>query len=228
MEEVYVDVFGLEEFFMVSNKGNVIRKERIQSMEGYTNKNGTLVKSYEVTLPEMKMIGYINGSGYHQVNLRKDGKRFNKYVHVLMYESFNKIAIPEGFDVNHIDHDKNNNTLENLELITHKENMRKMVDFYHAEGTMNKRYDKENYCLDCNSQITLESNRCRSCAGKYRDTNRKVLNRPSKENLYGLLKENSFTFVAGIFGVSDNAVRKWCKSYDIPSKSSYYRGLTRD
>lgn len=227
MAEVYVDVFGLENFFMISDKGNVIRKERIQSMGGYKNKNGTLVKPYEVTFPEMKIMGYINGSGYHQVNLRKNGERFNKYIHVLMYESFNRISIPEGYDVNHIDHNKNNNILENLELVTHKENMRKMVDFYHDEGTMNRRYDKENYCLDCNSQITLESDRCCSCASKHRDTNRKVLNRPRKDELYNLLKDNTFVDVGNIFGVSDNAIRKWCKLYNIPHKASYYRNIKK-
>lgn len=46
-----------------------------------------------------------------------------------------------------------------------------------------------------------------------------------KDELYELLKNNSFVTVANIYGVSDNAVRKWCDKYGIPRHSSYYRNL---
>ena len=54
-----------------------------------------------------------NGLGYYQIKLRKNGKRVNKYVHRLVWETFNG-NIPNGYEINHIDHDKSNNSLANL------------------------------------------------------------------------------------------------------------------
>jgi hypothetical protein len=59
--------------------------------------------------------------GYIRVGLRKDGKYKSYYLARLIYESF--LGIPEGlFEVNHIDKNKSNNSLCNLELISKREN----------------------------------------------------------------------------------------------------------
>ena len=42
--------------------------------------------------------------------------------------------------------------------------------------------------------------------------------RPSKEELSQLLLESSFSAIGRTYGVSDNAVRKWCKSYGLPHR----------
>lgn len=52
-----------------------------------------------------------------------------------------------------------------------------------------------------------------------------VKNRPSKEELFELLSNNSFLKVSKMFNVSDNTIRKWCKSYNIPFKKSEYKKL---
>ena len=46
-------------------------------------------------------------------------------------------------------------------------------------------------------------------------SSRKVENRPNKEELEKLIEENSFCALGRMFGVSDNAVRKWARSYGI-------------
>ena len=46
----------------------------------------------------------------------------NRPVHCLVWEAFVG-EIPNGMQINHIDGDKHNNTLENLELVTPKENI---------------------------------------------------------------------------------------------------------
>lgn len=78
------------------------------------------------------------------------------------------------------------------------------------------------YCKDCGCEITLKANRCSECANKVR---RAVKERPTKEELYELLCElnGNFTQASRMFGVSDNAIRKWCKAYNIPSHSSDYK-----
>lgn len=56
-------------------------------------------------------------TGYYTT--RVDGT--NKYVHRLVWELF-KGEIPEGYEINHIDGNKANNKLSNLELVTRQEN----------------------------------------------------------------------------------------------------------
>ena len=67
-------------------------------------------------------------------------------------------------------------------------------------------------CPICNTPIKRSANYCSSCAHK---KSRKA-ERPSKENLSILIKEKSFVSIANEYGVSDNAVRKWCKYYGLP------------
>ena len=63
----------------------------------------------------------VKRNGYEFVVINVDGKWKGKYVHRLVWESFNG-PIPEGLEVNHKDEDKSNNALDNLELVTHKYN----------------------------------------------------------------------------------------------------------
>lgn len=59
---------------------------------------------------------------YRFVYLYKEGSRHYKSVSRLVYEAFYG-PIPEGFEVNHINEDRNDNSLENLNLMTHKDNI---------------------------------------------------------------------------------------------------------
>lgn len=80
---------------------------------------------------------YNNGIGYFQVKLALNGKRYNKYIHRIVWETFVG-EIPKGYEINHIDHDKSNNCLYNLELVTHSENIHKAFIKYGYFGSMNK------------------------------------------------------------------------------------------
>lgn len=62
-----------------------------------------------------------NGNGYRYVTVTVDGKRKHLYVHRIVAELF--IENPEGKPyVNHIDYDRTNNSVENLEWCTPSEN----------------------------------------------------------------------------------------------------------
>ena len=100
MEEVWKDIAGWEGSYQVSTYGRVkslkYGKERILK----TSKSSR---------------------GYLIVCLSIEGKIFNKFVHRLVAITF--IPNPENKgDVNHIDEDKTNNRLENLNWMTAKEN----------------------------------------------------------------------------------------------------------
>lgn len=76
------------------------------------------------------------------------------------------------------------------------------------------------HCVDCGKEIEYNTIRCQDCNKIHL---RKVKIRPTKEELYELLTKNSFVSVGKMFNVSDNAIRKWCRDYNIPSKASDYR-----
>lgn len=62
-----------------------------------------------------------DGSGYLRVGLTKNGKETTESVHLLVWDTFvgeNRT----GLDVNHIDENKENNCLWNLNLMTAKQN----------------------------------------------------------------------------------------------------------
>lgn len=75
----------------------------------------------------------------------------------------------------------------------------------------NKTEKIEELCK-CGNIKDSDARQCMTC---FRIEHRKVADRPNKEELEKLLWELPFTRLGGKYGVSDNAVRKWCKSYGI-------------
>ena len=58
-------------------------------------------------------------------------------------------------------------------------------------------------------------------------SNRKI-ERPSREQLKEMIRNQSFTEIAKQFNVSDNAIRKWCSTMDLPSKKSEIKKYTEE
>lgn len=67
-----------------------------------------------------------NQKGYHQITLSNNGKSKTITIHKLVYITYIG-QTKKGYDINHIDGNKNNNSVSNLELITRKENAQKAV-----------------------------------------------------------------------------------------------------
>lgn len=68
-----------------------------------------------------------NQKGYLQTQLSNKGISKTKTIHRMVFETF-KGRIKKGFEINHIDGNKDNNNLYNLEQVTKKENMVKAVE----------------------------------------------------------------------------------------------------
>ena len=88
----------------------------------------------------------------------------------------------------------------------------------------NQIVDKQHYyCEKCGAEITRKATLCVECA---KQASRKVERPDAKELFEYLISINgNFSQASRRFGVSDNAIRKWCKNYGIPSKSSEYKNL---
>lgn len=87
---------------------------------------------------------------------------------------------------------------------------------YPLQNTKNKRSYKtklpNKYCLDCGKEITKVSHRCTMCNQQLRRTRE----RPEPIHLVDQILKYGFKEVGRIYGVSDNAIRKWCKAFKIP------------
>lgn len=84
------------------------------------------------------------------------------------------------------------------------------------EYPIRKQKRREKYfCIDCGKEIHYGSTRCLPCENAHRVKEKPV----SREELKQLIRTTPFTTIGKMFGVSDNAIRKWCKSYGLPSKS---------
>lgn len=102
-KEEWRDIPNYEGIYKISNLG------RVKSLE----------RSYR--LKERILKPWINRNGYYLVCLYKQSIKKWHMVHRLVYEAFNG-QITEGYEVNHINEVKSDNRLENLNLMTHKEN----------------------------------------------------------------------------------------------------------
>lgn len=77
-------------------------------------------------------------SGYHYVGIyrkvpgQKRGERIWKRVHRLVYENWVG-EIPAGMTVHHKNHNKKDNRVENLEVVTHRENLRLYWEYKNNE-----------------------------------------------------------------------------------------------
>ena len=133
-KEIWKPVVGYERYYEVSNKGNVRSVTRyVFSIKGKR-------KTRKVCGSEKKP--KINHSGYYQTTLSKQGKSETVVIHRIVAEAFipNPCSKPQ---VNHIDGDKLNNCVENLEWATSFENMSHAVNVLNRLVIPVSQYDLE-------------------------------------------------------------------------------------
>ena len=132
---------------------------------------------------------------------------------------------PLSLTLDHIDGNNKNNELSNLRWVCPNcdrqlptfagRNPKAQISYSRIKTNT----EKPNLCIDCGVEISKSATRCVECGYKARQT----VCRPSKEELYQELCNNSFLAVGKKYGVSDNAILKWCKSYGLSTKASDYK-----
>ena len=73
-----------------------------------------------------------------------------------------------------------------------------------------------NHCIDCGKIINNRSQRCEDCEHK----RQRKTEWPQRDELKNLIRVQSFSAIGRQFDVTDNAIRKWCKNYNLPYKKS--------
>ena len=89
------------------------------------------------------------------------------------------------------------------------------------EELYNSSHTGKYYCEDCGCEVSYGAVKCLSCRNK-----EKSKNIPERFVLKQLIREIPFTQIGKQFGVSDNAVRKWCDKYNLPRKTGEIRKYT--
>lgn len=115
-KEIWKDVKGYEGYYQVSNLGRV--KSLCRVVDGKSNSKRTL--------KERILKINLSTRGYPQVKLLKYSKCRTIPVHQLVAIAFLGHK-PNGYKlvVNHINYDKTDNRLENIELVTQRQNANK-------------------------------------------------------------------------------------------------------
>lgn len=115
--EQWKPVPGQEARYEVSNFGNVRSIARIDA---------------KGSMRRMRYLKpYLTADGYVKVSFFANGRAFHPTVHKLVYQAFHG-PIPEDHEINHKDGNRANNAPENLECLTHADNVRYSKDVLRA------------------------------------------------------------------------------------------------
>lgn len=126
--------------------------------------------------------------------------------------------LPMTLILDHINGTHNDNRIENLRWVCPNCNQQLPTTGYKKMRTENKELKKDikYFCEKCGKEISNQSklNLCLECAA----IQRRVVERPNREQLKSLIRNTSFEALGRQYGVDGNAVRKWCDKYNLPRR----------
>lgn len=147
------------------------------------------------------------------------------YEHVYLIERELDRPLTDDEVVHHLDCNPINNKLNNLIVLPRASHNRLHAwinrgppihkDYtYGGENPKFKQINRDSkYCKICS--LTLQAKQKFYCSEQCRGQDNRKVEHPSKEELSQLLSENSMCALGRMFGVSDNAVRKWARQYEL-------------
>lgn len=159
--ETWKPVLGFEDLYEVSDYGNIRRtargklftadqitqakqmleaKSTLKTVAAFLNTSVTTVMSIKHGKTWAGDVAYRICKtpllkGYPQISLCKNGKYARRAVHRVVWEAFNG-PIEGRLEINHKDLNRANNRLDNLELVTHQQNVQHAINQYQSQGLL--------------------------------------------------------------------------------------------
>ena len=213
MEEIWKDVVGYEGRYEVSNLGRVRSLERIVQHSVYG----------QMPVSEKVLKAYDNNRGYLQVALYTDGKKKKHCVHNLVSETFLGHRRGIGFEmvIDHKDRNPLNNNLNNLRIVTPRENVSyKRGSSKYTGVSYNVRSKKYDTVIKVKGKtVHLGSHKDEKvCAQWYQDALKSLEKDPSGKSIVTYTKIPSSKYRGVCF---HKASGKWSAYTDIGKKRKY-------
>jgi 5-methylcytosine-specific restriction endonuclease McrA len=181
---------------LIKEKGE---KERLKKL-------GKLHKKNKIPLKNILVESSSYNRGHLKSRLLKEGILENKCIECGQLPEWN--GKPLTLQLDHKNGISNDNRLENLRII---------CPHCHSQTKTfaGRKHKKEHFCSECGEKKkTKESQICKSC-NLTKPSQRKVKNRPSKRELKNMIDTMPWVAIGRKYNVSDNAVRKWARSYKL-------------
>lgn len=149
--EYWKDIPGYENLYQASNLGRIRSLDRVVRH----NYGGTAIKKGRILKPHISS-SYIGSKHRWQARLSKNGRVCFPVWARCIWEAFNG-PIPDGMQCNHIDEDPTNNRLDNINLMTPKENTNWGTGIERRAKTCSKSMiGKKTYSKNPNSKMVME------------------------------------------------------------------------
>lgn len=153
-KEIWKDIKEYEGLYQVSNLGNV---------RGLQSRWGTRETPNIISQQTTK-------KGYKRVPLSKNNKSKQFMVHRLVYETF-KGKIKNNYEINHKDLDRSNNKIDNLEEMTHADNVRYSKAKKIIQLDLDENFIKKWNCIrDVKKEIGIDHRQICDCLLKKQKT----------------------------------------------------------
>ena len=165
------------------------------------NENGDIWSTYT-----NKIISpYSSKKGYLLYSLTKDSLVHTRSMHRLLARVFLDLpSLDSELEVDHIDNNPSNNSLNNLKVLTKDEHLTKTLK--------NRGFNKSviKYCpgIGCGKILNPGRNYCINCSKFHKPKNINITEKDIEE----LVTSTSWSNAAKVFGYSDNGLRKRYKS----------------
>ncbi len=162
-KEIWKAIKGYEGYYEISNYGRVKslqnRQYNFKTQQVEIIKREKILKSSKVK------------RGYYAISLVKNGESKSFYIHRLIAIAFIKNEFNKPV-INHIDENKENNNIDNLEWCTQKENIQKYgnikIKQYDKKGNLIKIWNGLN---ETARKLNLQASKiCLCCQGKRKST----------------------------------------------------------
>lgn len=147
------------------------------------------------------------------------------YEHIVVAEEILKRPLRKGEVVHHLNGRKEDNRSSNLLVLEKGMHSRLHMWLDNGapyEGTLRvnalnsgkSKSDEPRNCKVCGRTIQSNVNE-KHCSNKCRSISRRKVDRPNIEQLKLEISTNTWVALGKKYGVSDNSVRKWAKSYGL-------------